>query len=101
MTGEMHVGVCKLTLRLPGNDNLKGKRRVIHSLVSRVTSKFNVAVAEVDDQDSWQRITLGIAVVSNEGPHANSMLSNVVRYVEHIGGEVELLDYEIEILEGL
>ena len=97
----MHVGVCKLSLRLPGNDNLKGKRRVIHSLTSRIRSKFNVSVAEIDDQDSWQRMTIGVSCVSNEGRHTNSVLSSVVRYVEKIRGEVEILDYELEILEGM
>lgn len=97
----MHVGVCKLTLRLPENDNLKGKRRAIHSLASRIRSKFNVAVAEVDDQESWRIITLGVTCVSNDGRHANSMISNVVKFVERSSGEIEMLDYEVEIMEGM
>ncbi|HBD85742.1 MAG TPA: hypothetical protein DC056_17210, partial [Dehalococcoidia bacterium] len=43
--GEMNVGVCKLTLRLPENQNLKGKRRVVKSLCERIRIKFNVAIA--------------------------------------------------------
>ncbi|MEE9284336.1 MAG: DUF503 domain-containing protein [Dehalococcoidia bacterium] len=97
----MHIGVCRLSLRIPGNDNLKGKRRAIHSLASRIRSKFNVSIAEIEDLESWQRITLGVTCVSNDGRHANSMISNVVRYVEKIRGEVEILDYEVEILDGL
>ncbi len=97
----MHVGVCKLILRLPGNDNLKGKRRAVHSLAARIRAKFNVAIAEVDDLDSWQRITMGVTCVSNDGRHANAMISNVVRFVERAGGEAELVDYEVEIVDGM
>ncbi len=96
----MHIGLLRLSLRLPGNDNLKGKRRVVHSVVSRLRTKFNVSVAEVDHMDSWQRITLGVTCVSNDGRHANSMISSVIRFVEKTHGEIEILDYEIEILDG-
>ena len=97
----MHIGICTVSLRLHGNDNLKGKRRAIHSIVDRVRSKFNVAIAEVDDHEAWQRITLGLACVSTDKRHANSMLSNVVQYITRVRGEIELLDYEIEIIEGV
>ena len=97
----MHIGICRLFLRLPGNDNLKGKRRTIHSISSRVCAKFNVSLAEIEDQDSWQRITLGLSCVSNDPRHANSMISNVVRYIERISGEAEVVDYELEIIDGV
>ena len=48
----MHVGVCRVSLRLPENQSLKGKRRVAQSITSRVRSKFNVAIAEVGDTSS-------------------------------------------------
>ena len=96
----MHIGLLRLSLRLPGNDNLKGKRRVVQSVVSRLRTKFNVSVAEVDHMDSWQRITLGVTRVSNDGRHANSMIYSVIRFVEKTHGEIEILDYEIEILDG-
>ena len=97
----MHVGICTLSLRLPDNDNLKGKRRAIHSIVDRVRSKFNVAIAEVDDHEVWQRLTLGMTCVSTDRRHANAMLSNVVQYITRVRGEIELLDYEVEIVEGV
>ncbi len=97
----MHVGVCKLSLRIPENDNLKGKRRIAHSISAKVRTKFNVAIAEVEDQEAWQRLTFGLTCVSNDGRHANSMLSNIVDYVERLLGDVELLDYEIEIIDGV
>ena len=94
----MHVGVCKISFRLPENLSLKGKRRVLKSITTRVGNKFNVSVAEVDDQDLWQLATLGISCVSNDKRHANEVLSKVVGFITDSRFEVEILDYEIEIL---
>ena len=94
----MNIGVCKVKLRLPGNRSLKGKRQVLKSITTRVGNKFNVSVAEVDDQDLWQSATLGICCVSNDKRYTNEVLSKVVDFI--VGGrfEVEIVDYEIEIL---
>ena len=94
----MNVGVCRISLRLPENLSLKGKRRVLKSITTRVASKFNVSVAEVDDHDLWQLATLGICCVSNNGRHTNEVLSKVVDFIADSRFEVEILDYEIEIL---
>ncbi len=94
----MHVGVCRIRLRLPENLSLKGKRQVLKSIISRVGNKFNVAVAEVDDQDLWQLATLGISCVSNNKRHTNEVLSKVVNFITDSRFEIEVLDYEIEIL---
>jgi uncharacterized protein YlxP (DUF503 family) len=94
----MNVGVCKVSLRLPENMSLKGKRQVLKSITSRVRHKFNVAVAEVDDQDVWQLATIGICCVSNNRRFTNQVLSKVVDFVVNSRFEVEMLDYEIEII---
>ena len=94
----MHVGVCRIELRLPENLSLKGKRRVVKSITTRVRSKFNVSVAEVDDQNLWQLATLGICCVSNDNRFINEVLSKVVDFIINGRFEVEMLNYEIEIL---
>ncbi len=94
----MNVGVCKITLRLPENLSLKGKRQVVKSITSRVGNQFSVSVAEVDDHDLWQLATLGVCYVSNNRRHVNEVLSKVVSFVANSRFEVELLGYEIEIL---
>jgi len=97
----MNVGVCKIRLRLPENLSLKGKRRVLKSITSRISNKFNVSVAEVDDHDLWQLATLGVCCVSSDGRFTNQVLSKVVDFIANGRFEVELLDYEIEILPVL
>ncbi len=94
----MNVGVCRIRFRLPENLSLKGKRGVLKSITTRVASKFNVSVAEVDDHDLWQLATLGICCVSNDKRHTNEVLSKVVEFINNSRFEVEMLDYEIEIL---
>jgi uncharacterized protein YlxP (DUF503 family) len=94
----MHVGVCRIKLRLPENLSLKGKRQVIKSITARVGNKFNVCIAEVDDNDSWQLATLGIACLSNDKRHTNEVLSRVAAFVNEGRFEVEVLDCAIEIL---
>ena len=94
----MNIGVCKLNLRLPGNSSLKDKRRVLKSITSRVSNKFNVAVAEVDNGDMWQLATIGICCVSNDHRHANEIMSKVVAFIMNSHFDAEILDYEIEII---
>jgi len=94
----MNVGVCRIRLHLPENQSLKGKRRVLHSITTRVRNKFNLSIAEVDDQDLWQLATLGICCVSNNQRYTNEVLSKVVDFIANSRFEAEMLDYEIEIL---
>jgi len=94
----MNVGICRIYLRLPENLSLKGKRQVLKSVVTRVSNKFNVAIAEVDNHDSWQLATLGICCVSNNTRYTNQVLSRVVEFVTNSRFEIEILDYQIEIL---
>jgi len=97
----MNVGVCRIELRLPENLSLKGKRRVLKSITTRVKSKFNVSVAEVDDQELWQLATLGICCVSNNSRYTNEVLSKVMDFIVDSRFEVEILNYEIELLSTL
>ena len=96
----MNVGVCKIRMRLAENNSLKGKRQVSKPIIERVKNRYNVSIAEVDDQDLWQLLTLGITCVSSSGPHANEMLSKVVDFIQQSKLDMEMLDYEIEIIHA-
>ena len=94
----MNVGVCRIDLEFPASHSLKDKRKVLRSIVERVQSRFNVAIAEVDRNDSWQVATLGVTCVSNDSRHANEMLSRVVQYVQGCREDAVMADYEVEML---
>ena len=96
--GHMHVGVCKVTLRLPENHSLKGKRRVVNSLSSRLRNRFNVSVAEVEDNEAWQIATLGITCVSNSSRHTDEVLQNVLGYIEGSREDVEVVAVELDAM---
>ncbi len=98
---NLHIGVCNLTLHLPESQSLKSKRQVARSLTAQISGRFNVAVAEDAENDQWQRLTLVVCAVSNDAGHANAMLSQVVSFVEDTRPDLELIDYQTEIIPGV
>ena len=94
----MHVGACLITLRLEGSHSLKDKRQVIRSLIERLRRHFNVAVAEVEEQESWQTAVLGLSVVSNEAGHAARQIDRVVEAIEGDRLGVEVVDRYVDVL---
>ena len=73
----MIVGALRIVLSLPGNDSLKGKRRVVRSIVDRLRHRYNAAVAEVGDLDAHRSAVIGLTVVSNDASHVSSMLDTL------------------------
>ncbi len=96
----MIVGVCRITLRLPENASLKDKRQVVKSLTAKLRNKFNLAVAEVEDNDRWQIATIAMTCVSNDARHAREMLDSAVEFVVQTRLDAELLDSEIEVTQA-
>jgi len=95
----MNIGVARIHLRLPENMSLKGKRGVLKSITGRVRGKYEVAVAEVDDNDAWQRATIGLCCISNDRRHSNQVISKAVDFIINGHFDVEVLDYETEIID--
>ena len=93
----MVVGICKVELHIPQTNSLKGKRRVLKSLKDRIRNKFNVAVAEIDNHDFYQRATLGIVSISNDRKHLDSILSKVIELIKQ-NIQIEIIDYEMEMI---
>ncbi len=67
-------------------------------MITQLKNRFNVSVAEVDDQQLWQIATLGVCSVSNESRHVNEVLTKVMNFVTDGRFGVEILDCEIEII---
>ena len=94
----MNIGVARITLRIPHSHSLKDKRRVANSLRQRVGSKFNAAIAEVEMNDAWQTLTLGIVCVSNSAVHASQMIDRVVGFIESERPDAEVVDCEVDVI---
>ena len=90
----MTVGLARLTLFLPEAHSLKEKRMVLRRVKDRAQQKFNLSIAEVGENDLWQRAVLGIAVVGNGRRFVESALDEVIRFVRD---EAEVSNAEREI----
>jgi uncharacterized protein YlxP (DUF503 family) len=92
----MIVGTATVELHIPGNGSLKGKRRVVKSLLARLHREFNVSAAEVDANDAWQRAVIGLACVSNSSEHVHKVLTRAIRSMESWRLDADVVDYYIE-----
>ncbi|HHU70245.1 MAG TPA: DUF503 domain-containing protein [Thermoanaerobacterales bacterium] len=93
----MIVGTATIDLIFYEPNSLKDKRRIVKSLIETIKGKYNVSIGEVGFQDTWKNARLGIACVSTETSHANSIITSVINFIER-DGRVIIQDYYIEIL---
>jgi len=92
----MIVGTLELKLYAPWVSSLKEKRMVVKSIVAKTKNKFNVSIAEVDEQDTHQTIILGIACVAGTVSQSDSILDHVINFIES-SSEAEIVNIEREI----
>jgi len=92
----MIIAAAMITLVIPGNDSLKGKRRVIKSLMDRVRHKFEAAVAEVGDNDLWQKARIGVALVGNDSQFLEARLQQIMKFMEN-QYLAEIIDSQVEL----
>lgn len=92
----MVIGAARVELLVHGSHSLKEKRGVVRSITQRVRNRFNVSVAEVGGQDTWQRAVLGLALVAGEAPTARRRLEQAIDFIAdtHLA---EVIDQELEI----
>lgn len=93
----MIIGTGRIYLQANWVHSLKEKRMIVKSIIDRTKNKYNISIAEIEDQDIHQSIVIGIACVSNDTRHANSIIQNVIQYIED-NTEAVVLDSDIEIL---
>lgn len=83
MKGDgMIIGTAQISVFLGETHSLKEKRSIVQSLIKRLQNKFNAAIAEVSDQELWQKATLGVAVIGGSASHADSQLQAIINLVE-------------------
>ena len=93
----MPVGLLTLELHLAEAQSLKEKRQVLRSLKDRLRAKYNVAVAELDFEDTWQRSVVGVVTVSNEEQHVEEALQKVLEEAERSLGPL-LVSHSVDLL---
>jgi uncharacterized protein YlxP (DUF503 family) len=93
----MIVGVALIEIHVHGSRSLKQKRGVVRAITQRLRNRFNLGVAEVGGQGSWQRAQLGLAAVGGETSVVRSVLERAVEFVESLH-LAEVLASEVEIV---
>ncbi len=93
----MPVGLLTLELHLAGSQSLKDKRQVLRRLKERLRAKYNVAVAELDFEDTWQRSVVGVVTLSNEEQHVEEALQKVLAEADRILGP-QLISHAVDFL---
>jgi len=85
----MVIGLLSLEIHFPYSQSLKDKRKELNSLKGRIRQKYNVALAELDYQDTWQRTKLGIVTLNSQPAVVENTLAKILRDVEdHVNGDV-------------
>jgi uncharacterized protein YlxP (DUF503 family) len=92
----MPIGCLTLEIHLPESRSLKDKRQVIRSLKDRLRHRFNVSVAELDGQDTWQRSVIGIVAISADGAYLEQSLRAALELAENLLGR-GLIGHDTEL----
>ncbi len=92
----MVVAIARLTLIIHDNKSLKGKRKVVKSLIEKVRHRFEASVAEVEDHDLWQKAQIGVAVVGNDARLLSTRLDQIASFIEnqHLA---EIVESQVEL----
>ncbi len=89
------VGTLLIDIHFPESSSLKAKRQHLRRIKDKLRNKLNVSVAEVGNNDLWQRTIMGVCVIANEKRFANEILSKAVKQVSEENGVV-ILNYSME-----
>lgn len=85
----MVIGLLSLEIHFPYSQSLKDKRKELNSLKDRIRQKYNVALAELDYQDTWQRTKIGIVTLNSQPSVVENILAKILKDIEdHVNGEV-------------
>lgn len=93
----MVIGAMTVEFHIHDNQSLKGKRKIVKSMIGKVKSRFNVSIAETGENDKWQTIELGISAVGNDRRFIDSALANVLSFLESLY-MAEITNSKIEII---
>ncbi len=94
---KMVVGVCTIELFIPQSGSLKRKRQILQSIKTKIKNRFNVAIAEVGEQDLWQKAILGVTTVANDRSFVNEVMDKVVGLISSYP-EVQIVHHQLELI---
>jgi uncharacterized protein len=93
----MVIGALVIQFHIYENQSLKGKRKIVRSMIDKVKGKFNVSIAEIGSNDKWQIIELGVSAVANDRRFIDSSLAAVLTYLDSLC-LAEIVNTRMEII---
>lgn len=90
--------IITIHLHLPGCTSLKEKRGRLKPFIARLQHEFNVSVAEMDLQDSWQQSVIGCAMIAGNRAFLDAAAQNILRWVEAHWTEGDVIDRQVEFI---
>jgi len=94
----MRAAALRFELHIPESHSLKEKRAVLRPLIEGLRRQLSVSVSEVDHQNTWQRVGLGVGLVAPDGGRLESLIERIRRYVDD-NLEVEVCDVAVYYME--
>lgn len=91
----MIISIARIELSLPGVNSLKEKRRILKSLLAKLKNKFNISIAEIDDNDILRKAVVGAAIVSNKSSFGDQVIAKVIDEIKK-RPDLVLIDYQTE-----
>ena len=92
----MQIASCIITFQLYGVHSLKGKRRILKSILTRLPKQFNVATAEIDHHDTWQTAVIALVSVGNDAGYLHGLMEKAIVWLEENRPDVVIEQYNIE-----
>jgi len=94
----MIVGAAIVEIRIHGSHSLKQRRGVVRSITRRVSNRYNISIAEVGGQDTWQRAELGLCCAGSDRQRVRALIESAVGFIEELH-LAEIIAADIEVLE--
>jgi uncharacterized protein YlxP (DUF503 family) len=94
----MIVGAAIVEIRIHGSHSLKQRRGVVRSITRRVNNRYNLSIAEVGGQDTWQRAELGLCSAGTDRQRVRSLIESAVTFIEELH-LAEIIAVDIEVLD--
>jgi len=94
----MIVGAAAVELHIHGSQSLKAKRGVVRSITQRIRNRFNLSVAEVGGQETWQLAVLGLVTVGSDRTRVRGVLEQALSFIEDLH-LAEVLNSDLELMD--
>jgi len=96
----MKILIMSITLRASWSHSLKEKRMVVKSIIQKLKNKFNISVAEVDQQDIHQTIVIGVVGICGTTSQLDSTMEHIITYIES-NTDAEIIDIQKEVIQSM